>query len=495
MWDTGPLVALPILESAIHDIGGHLPQLAISMLTVATVFAELIPDGPRMTQYAQEAERLAEGTQGFETLAAQFAVAIAATATGDSERAELAYAQIDPVMAMLADNVTPEFEHILGAYGALGTQRERWDDARSLLEKLLSRAEQKGASAQTSLFSGTLAQVEWFRGDWLRTLSLAKHNARVMPGQVSKALGLAFLGTIEASMGFASQARETLSTVATLVGAGGATAVVSVAEAAEGLLLLSEGKDAEAVTHLSLACGIHDRGGLNECQGMWWRADLIEALWAVERIDEARAELDALRFAAERSKRLSTWAFVARLEALLRTPVEEQLGMAATRLGPSESEGATVQTGSFREVSQAFAHAEALALEAGLPFAQARTVFALARWKVRHEDPSAVTSASRARSLFDKLGASLFSDRAAAICGDDGIQPKVHVSQRLVALSPAELRVVAVIVRGRTIKAAADELILSAKTVDAHLQQIYRKLEIRSRAELAFLFAREHADL
>lgn len=61
------------------------------------------------------------------------------------------------------------------------------------------------------------------------------------------------------------------------------------------------------------------------------------------------------------------------------------------------------------------------------------------------------------------------------------------------ALTKAERRVAAVVGSGVTNKVAAETLYVSVKTVDAHLQSIYRKLEIGSRAELAVLVT--HADL
>jgi len=53
------------------------------------------------------------------------------------------------------------------------------------------------------------------------------------------------------------------------------------------------------------------------------------------------------------------------------------------------------------------------------------------------------------------------------------------------ALSAAELRVAEAVASGLTNRQAAETLFLSAKTVDFHLQAIYRKLAIRSRTELA----------
>jgi len=61
----------------------------------------------------------------------------------------------------------------------------------------------------------------------------------------------------------------------------------------------------------------------------------------------------------------------------------------------------------------------------------------------------------------------------------------------LSVLSPAERRVAEAVGRGLSNKQAATELYLSAKTVDAHLGAVYRKLGIATRAELAVIVTRE----
>ncbi|MDO8362247.1 MAG: LuxR C-terminal-related transcriptional regulator [Actinomycetota bacterium] len=59
----------------------------------------------------------------------------------------------------------------------------------------------------------------------------------------------------------------------------------------------------------------------------------------------------------------------------------------------------------------------------------------------------------------------------------------------LAALSAAEWRVAAAVASGQTNREVAATLFLSVKTVDFHLQQIYRKLALRSRTELAVRLA------
>lgn len=65
--------------------------------------------------------------------------------------------------------------------------------------------------------------------------------------------------------------------------------------------------------------------------------------------------------------------------------------------------------------------------------------------------------------------------------------PADATADPLAALTKAERRVAAVVGAGATNKGAAEKLYVSVKTVDAHLQSIYRKLGIGSRAELAVL--------
>ena len=64
----------------------------------------------------------------------------------------------------------------------------------------------------------------------------------------------------------------------------------------------------------------------------------------------------------------------------------------------------------------------------------------------------------------------------------------------IAGLTTAERRVAAVVAAGSTNKAAAATLFLSVKTVDAHLQSIYRKLGIGSRTELAVLMTLRDAE-
>lgn len=125
------------------------------------------------------------------------------------------------------------------------------------------------------------------------------------------------------------------------------------------------------------------------------------------------------------------------------------------------------------------AHLAAARLSAD-PGSRATRLLAAARAHRSAGDQVAARGAAlAAEALGDETATSLLGELAGGDAPD-----------RLTAvLSAAEIRVAEAVASGRTNRQAADALFISAKTVDFHLQSIYRKLAIRSRAELATVVA------
>ena len=101
----------------------------------------------------------------------------------------------------------------------------------------------------------------------------------------------------------------------------------------------------------------------------------------------------------------------------------------------------------------------------------------------RGERRSAVEQLRRAGARFRELGAAPFADRCdreLAACGVH--DPEVPDAADL--LTPQERVVASLISAGRTNREAAQELVLSVKTIGYHLGNVYAKLGVHSRAQL-----------
>ncbi len=90
-----------------------------------------------------------------------------------------------------------------------------------------------------------------------------------------------------------------------------------------------------------------------------------------------------------------------------------------------------------------------------------------------------------ALDTFVRLGAEPWADAAAdelAATGASVVRPD---RSPISGLTPRELQIAMLLTEGRTTREAASALFLSPKTVEYHLRNIYTKLDISSRAELA----------
>jgi DNA-binding NarL/FixJ family response regulator len=110
---------------------------------------------------------------------------------------------------------------------------------------------------------------------------------------------------------------------------------------------------------------------------------------------------------------------------------------------------------------------------------------------------TARTDPRAARELIERARA-IVPARAARIAAelamlaqryDDVAVAATPNAEVVAALTKAERRVAEAVAAGRTNREVADHLFVSVKTVDFHLQAIYRKLGVRSRTELAVLMA------
>jgi DNA-binding CsgD family transcriptional regulator len=129
--------------------------------------------------------------------------------------------------------------------------------------------------------------------------------------------------------------------------------------------------------------------------------------------------------------------------------------------------------------------------EAGpAPFELARTQLAFGEWlraQDRREEAREVLR--EALAGFEDVQALRFAERTRRELRAAGASPRAPAERDPAELTPHELRVAQLVAQGLTNRETAAALFVSAKTVEHHLRNVFRKLGIRRRAELARLMA------
>jgi DNA-binding CsgD family transcriptional regulator len=192
--------------------------------------------------------------------------------------------------------------------------------------------------------------------------------------------------------------------------------------------------------------------------------DLIEALVVSGARDEAREWLARFSAAAAAADRLWALAACARCEGMLAAP---------------------------DDVDEPFSRALELHARSPLALERARTHLAygerLRRQRRRRDARIQLRSAYEA---FAAVSASPWQARAVAELQAAGEQVSVE-ARPLPELTPQELHIARLIAEGKANKEIAAALFLSPKTIEYHLANAFRKLNIHSRAELAAIVARD----
>jgi DNA-binding NarL/FixJ family response regulator len=215
------------------------------------------------------------------------------------------------------------------------------------------------------------------------------------------------------------------------------------------LLRLAEGKADAAASAM--------RRALDEASQPRARAALLPAY--VE-IMLARGELEEARTAG---RELETISAAHRSEMLQAMSAQARGSIA---LAEGDAQSALV---SLREAMQTWQ-----ALEAPYEAARVRVLVALGCRAVGDED-TAAWELEAARSVFDRLGA------RPDVAYVDSLTPTPQATASH-GLTQRELQVLRLVARGATNKSIAAELVLSERTIDRHVSNIFAKLRVSSRA-------------
>lgn len=236
------------------------------------------------------------------------------------------------------------------------------------------------------------------------------------------------------------------------------------AEGLLGLVAIAAGDAPGAVEHLErweeLGAAMH----LWEPGYRRLRGDLVEALVACGRVDEARRHAEEMTEDAARLGRASLRGIARRVTALVAAADGE------------------------RDTSITAAH-EAVETLAATPMVleHARALLTCGQIHRRFKEKAAARQAlGEALAVFERLGAEPLAARARLDLDRVGLRTTSST-----ALTETERRVADLAATGRTVRQVADELFISPKTVEANLTRVYRKLAITGRVELATWVARQ----
>ena len=460
-WRGPALAAFRILhDEATH---AHDPQQAALSLADAVTSQIVVGDFPGALETARQARALGERAGGMADLVSSVQLAKILILVGEAREG---HPMILRCEELLHDGSSESRAMDLAQCAPALMCVEEYELAERVLRRVIATAGERGAAGLLPYALAALSELEVRTGHWTAAYT---HGAEAVQaaadagqeGQLS--YNLARLARLEAAKGLTDACRDHVAEALALAHAHSFETSVLFAEWALGLLELGLGRPDTAATHLARSRRILLRMGCHEPGRAEWTYDLIEALARDSRPAEATAVLEALEDEAGRTGRVMALAAAARYRGLLSSTGWEQH----------------------------FTDALALHERTSTPFERARTELCygerLRRERRRIEAREQLRSALQA---FEQLGAGPWAARAREELAASGERARSRGDAgETEQLTPHERRVARIVADGATNREAALALFLSPKTVEAHLRSIYRKLGIRSRAELAALLA------
>jgi DNA-binding CsgD family transcriptional regulator len=305
-----------------------------------------------------------------------------------------------------------------------------------------------------------LVEVECWRGDWPLARRYAAELAAVVEesgrgrwyalARYAVALPAALRGDVETALSATADGLALAERLDDPVSG-------ALHRCVRGFLELSRDDARAADRQLTGAARLLSRIGLREWAGYLFHGDHVEAVLAVGDLDRAGALLADLT----RRAQVSPYPWLLVVSARSRA----QVAMAGGDL-----DGALA---AIRDAIRATS-------DLSMPFELARTQLVHGQiLRRRRQKLAASRVLGEAVQTFTELGCPLWSAQAAAELDRLGLRRGSPDE-----LTPTEEQVVRLVLDGRANDEVAAALYISARTVENHLSRIYRKLGIRSRAEL-----------
>ena len=334
------------------------------------------------------------------------------------------------------------------------------DQARDGLLTLRRQAIERGAESDLMFMAFHHVMVECWRGSVPEARLLAEdtaERARQLGTDIPLAIARSVEAVVAAYEGDAERCREAANGALAIFERGGSLAVRVWPLVTLGFVEVSGGDYPAALRALGPLIAAAPAMGYGEPTAAPFAPDAAEALIAVGRSDEAQALVTQLLDNGRRLDRAWALALGSRCQALLLAAHGDVAG-------------------ALEATAEALHHHERLPV----PLELGRTLLVRGQLLRRnHRKRAAAETLERALSIFEALGNPLWSSRTKAELGRiSAVSPQGDV------LTPSERRVAELAASGQTNREVSRVLFISPKTVEVNLANVYRKLGIRSRAEL-----------
>ena len=459
-YDDDLRAAEELFRQALDEAGDDHELLAAAGENVASILFRLRERLDEAVEHATVAAdaATAAGTSGW--LAEALGVrAMAEAALGRTEQAATTLQDALALQPACEDRRT--FTQPLFQVAVVWLWWDELDRAKVAFEWLLGRAREMGDEGSLPYILVLAAQVECVRGDLPLAAARADEGYEFAKQTGQATLGaylLALRALAHALAGEAEPARERAAQALEVADRTSGRPAEHFSRAALGELELSLGRAAEASAALGPLVAFVRRERIREPGTARVVPNQIEAMVALGELEAATELLDWFAANAEQLQRRSALAAAARCRGLLRAEhgdIDGALEELGTAIGLS------------RDVPIPSEHGRALLAQGAV------------HRRARHKR-AARDSLEAAQATFEDMGAGAWAERARAeLARIGGRAPSDG------ALTPTEQRVAELVAEGLQTKQVAATLFVSAKTVEGHLTNIYSKLGVHSRAELA----------
>lgn len=454
IYDDAFVDAAGLLKRALDDAERHpavLIQTLMSLAVAQGMSGEFDDSLRNARQAAKHAEQLADPGLISRTLALSVATTFLYGRGVDDASLRRALALEDSDADILIPFCASAVHALLLAWAG------ELDEARTVMQTVRMRCIERGAETDMMAVTGCCTLIEIWRGNFAEAGELAQdtiEQAEQVGG--SRAIALAARAAVAAYTGREGDARADAAAALTIARQCGSPRLAEWPTMSLGFLEISLGRYAEALSTFQPLLETLDAIRGNQIMTALYIPDAVEAMIALGRHADAQPLIEELEHIGDRSGRSWIVAVGARYRSMWLA-------------GRGDLAAAN------RIAHDAMIEHERLPM----PFERARTQLWLGQLQRRQRQKDAARATFReALQALEAMGTPLWADRARAELA------RINVAPTRMVLKSSERRVAELAASGMTNRDIAAELFISPKTVEANLARVYRKLGIRTRAEL-----------